>query len=97
MRCWWVYILTNYSNRVLYVGMTENLARRVNEHKKGKPGSFSKQYRLYKLVWYRKFGTINEARDEEVRIKGLLRESKLELIKQLNASFQDLGHRFTLR
>jgi putative endonuclease len=68
---WYVYILTDYMNTVLYTGITNDLARRVEEHRTGVDvGSFSKKYRLYKLVWYQEFDSPQEAISIEKRIKG---------------------------
>lgn len=59
---WTVYIITNYTNRVLYTGITNDLGRRIHEHKTGlAQSSFSRKYRLYKLIWYQEFDTPDEA------------------------------------
>jgi len=89
---WFVYILTNYRNTVLYTGITNNLQKRVWEHKRGSaPGSFSKRYRLYKLVWFEKFDSPQEAIAIEKKIKGWRREKKLDLIENKNLNFKDLS------
>ncbi|MFC1790573.1 GIY-YIG nuclease family protein [Patescibacteria group bacterium] len=90
-RSYWVYILTNYRNTVLYTGVTNNLPRRIWEHGKGlAESSFTRRYRLYKLVWYAELPTAGEAIVLEKRIKGWKREKKLELIKRSNPFFRDL-------
>ena len=92
---WFVYIITNYKNTVLYTGITNNLQRRIWEHKTGLiKSSFSKKYHLYKLVWFEEFNTPREAIEAEKKIKGWKREKKIKLIKGKNPNFQDL---FTLR
>lgn len=88
---YFVYIITNYQNTVLYTGITNNLKKRIEEHKKGiSKNSFSNKYRLYKLVWFEEFKTPNEAILIEKRIKGWTRNKKIDLIKRKNPNFQDL-------
>ncbi|HEY2981041.1 MAG TPA: GIY-YIG nuclease family protein [Anaerolineales bacterium] len=88
---WFVYIITNYTNSVLYAGITNDLARRVGEHKTGFfPKSFCKRYRLYKLIWCQEFDSPQEALAIEKRIKGWRREKKIALIEEMNPGFQDL-------
>jgi putative endonuclease len=71
--------------------MTNNLLRRVREHKTGiDASSFSKKYRLYKLVWFEVFPTPMEAILVEKKIKGWVRNKKLSLIKNKNPDFKDL-------
>jgi len=90
-RQWFVYILTNYTNSVLYTGMTNDLGRRIEEHKAGIiVSSFSKKYRLYKLIWCQEFDSPEKAIAIEKRIKGWRREKKIALIKETNPNFQDL-------
>ena len=88
---WFVYIITNYKNTVLYAGKTSRLKRRIREHKKGyADNSFSKKYRLYKLVWFEEFDSSQDAIRVERKIKGWRREKKLDLIKSKNFKFEDL-------
>ena len=95
LKNWFVYIITNYKNTVLYIGITNNLERRIWEHKTGLiKSSFSNKYHLYKLVWFEEFNTPQEAIEAEKKIKGWKREKKIRLIKDKNPNFQDL---FTLR
>ena len=89
-KSFFVYIITNYQNTVFYTGITNNLKRRIYEHKKGIVNSFSKKYRLYKLVWYEEFSTPEEAIIIEKRIKGWKREKKMDLIKTENPNLKDL-------
>lgn len=68
---WYVYIITNYTNAVFYTGITNNLIKRIYEHKhKLVVNSFSNKYRLYKLVWFEKFSNPKEAIAIEKKIKG---------------------------
>lgn len=85
----YVYILTNKSN-TLYVGSTNNLKRRLYEHKIRKTYHFTAKYRINKLIYYSIFDTALEAIQTERRIKGWTRKRKIELIKSQNPEFQDL-------
>lgn len=87
----YTYILTNKSKSVLYTGVTSNLKARVREHKlKIYPDSFTSKYNCSYLVWYKGFGTIIEAIEEEKRIKGGSRKGKENLINVLNPQWLDL-------
>jgi putative endonuclease len=93
-KTWFVYIITNYTNSVLYTGITNDLQRRVYEHKAGTiKSSFSKRYKLYKLIWFQEFDFPNTAIEMEKRLKGWRRDKKLELIQERNPNFQDLMSR----
>lgn len=88
---YYVYILTNYTNSVFYTGITNNLERRVNEHRKGiNKDSFTSRYRIYKLVWYDEWFSPVEAIDMEKKIKDMRRAKKLSLIKGKNPNLQNL-------
>jgi putative endonuclease len=86
----YVYILTNVTNRVLYVGVTSNLVKRVYEHKNHLVDGFSDKYSTNKLVYYEVFEDIKEAITKEKQIKGGSREKKLRLIEKENPNFEDL-------
>lgn len=89
---YFVYIITNYENSVLYTGITNNIQKRVQEHKQGIiKNSFSSKYRLYKLVWFEEFSTPEEAIIIEKKIKGWVRRKKINLIKNKNPNFKDLS------
>jgi putative endonuclease len=86
-----VYIITNYANTVFYTGVTNNLQRRIYEHKTGTvDNSFSKKYKLYKLIWFEEFNSSKEAIIIEKRVKDMRREKKLKLITDKNPKFNDL-------
>ena len=78
-------------SRTLYVGMTNNLQRRVFEHKEGSGSSFTSKYGLTRLVYYDILSSANAAIDAEKRIKGLKRDRKLALIEKQNAEWVDLS------
>ena len=88
---WYVYIITNYTNTVLYIGVTNNLVRRINEHRQGIGSKFAKRYNLYKLIWFEEFASPVEAITAEKRLKGWRREKKVRLIEKNNPHWQDLS------
>ena len=88
---YFVYILTNKNNRVLYTGVTNNLERRVSEHKQKLIDGFTKKYNVNKLVWYAATNDVRVAITEEKRIKGWLRKKKIALIEEMNSEWNDLS------
>ena len=84
-------MLTNYTNKVLYIGVTNNLKRRLYEHKHGLLEGFTKRYRVHKLVYYEAYQNIADAILREKRLKGLLRIRKNALIKTVNPQWTDLA------
>lgn len=90
-RTYQVYIATNKNNTVLYTGVTNNLERRMEEHKfKMSPRSFSARYNINKLVWYENYTDIGEAIAREKQIKAGSRKRKIQLIEDLNPEWKDL-------
>lgn len=88
---YFVYIITNYTDTVLYVGVTNNLQRRIYEHKNGlSENSFTNKYHVYKLVWFEEFKAPEEAILIEKRIKGWKRIKKINLIREKNPNFEEL-------
>ena len=87
----YVYILTNENNRVLYVGVTSDIKRRISQHKNAYYQGFSKKYNTNKLVYYESFSTIEEALISEKRIKNWKREWKKNLISKHNPQWKDLS------
>ncbi|MBU2613632.1 GIY-YIG nuclease family protein [Patescibacteria group bacterium] len=89
---YFVYILTNVSGSVLYTGITNDLARRLEEHRSGNVAStLTSRYRTTKLVWYAVSESAEAAIMEEKRIKGGSRMKKLELVRGMNPSWRDLS------
>jgi len=88
------YIMTNSRNTVLYVGSTNNLKRRVNEHKRLRKG-FASRYNITKLVYYELESDLALVRKREKQIKNLLRRKKEILINSLNHGREDLDNRST--
>ena len=92
MNTYYVYIITNASNRVLYTGVINNLERRIYEHKnKMFPRSFTSKYNCNKLVFYEATNSIEPAIIREKQIKGGSRKKKIELITKLNPEWEDLS------
>jgi putative endonuclease len=87
---YYIYIMTNTHNTVLYAGVTNNLVRRVYEHKNGLGGIFTKKYNIQKLVYYEVGDDVNAVIAREKQIKGGSRKKKVELINSLNPEWKDL-------
>jgi putative endonuclease len=87
---YFVYIMTNKYNTVLYTGVTNDLMRRVWEHKEGSGSVFTSRYRVVKLVYYESYESINLAITREKQIKGGSRQKKIYLINSLNPEWKDL-------
>jgi putative endonuclease len=85
-----VYIMTNTHNTVLYTGVTDDLQRRVLEHRSGKGSVFTKKYNLTKLVYFECGEDVNTAIFREKQIKAGSRRKKEELIDSLNPEWKDL-------
>ena len=87
---YYVYILTNKRNGTLYIGVTNNLIRRVYEHKTDAIEGFSKQYATHVLVYYEEFSDINTALSREKQLKKWKRLWKLKLIESFNPHWDDI-------
>ena len=87
---YYTYIMASRS-KVFYVGMTNDLARRVREHKQKEGNSFTARYNVTRLVWYRAFPRPQDAIEAEKTIKGWLRKKKVALIERENEEWKDLG------
>ena len=87
---YYVYILTNKHNKVLYTGVTNNLQRRVYEHREKLIEGFTKKYNVDKLVYYEETESIEAAILREKQIKGGSRQKKLDLIEGMNPGWRDL-------
>lgn len=87
---YYVYIITNYNNSTYYIGVTNNLIRRIFDHKEGIIRGFSQKYKLKKLVYFEVCTDIIEAISREKQLKNWHREWKTNLIKEINPDFKDL-------
>ena len=90
LRSYYVYILASRSKR-LYVGMTNDLERRLWEHRSGEPGSFTHRYNIERLVYLEEFDDPSEATDREKQVKKWRREKKIWLIESMNPEWNDLS------
>lgn len=89
-RHYYVYVLTNWS-RTLYTGITNDLVRRVSEHKEKRIPGFTARYKIDQLVHYELFGEIWEALEREKQIKGWTRAKKIALVEANNPTWDDLS------
>ena len=89
-----IYILTNQNHTVLYAGVTNNLPRRIYEHKAKLVEGFTKRYNVDKLVYYEIFGQVENAILREKQIKGGSRAKKIALINSMNPKWLDLSLEF---
>jgi putative endonuclease len=87
---YFVYITTNKNNRVLYTGVTNDLKRRIYEHKEKLMDGFTKKYNVSKLVYYEIFEDPENAILREKRIKAGSRQKKIDLIHSMNVEWRDL-------
>ena len=90
MRQYYVYILANSKNGTLYIGVTANLVKRVYEHKQGFISSFTKKYKVHKLVYFETTPDIKEAIQREKQLKKWQRQWKIDLIEKHNPNWKDL-------
>jgi putative endonuclease len=90
-RLYWGYIMTNKPRGVLYTGVTNDLNRRVNEHKQKIIPGFTARYNLTRLVYYESTSDVSSAIQREKQIKGWLRSRKITLIESMNPTWQDLS------
>jgi len=90
MRIYYIYIMASHS-RVLYTGVTNDLTRRVNEHKRGLNAGFTSKYRVTRLVYFEEFTDIRDAIAREKAIKGWKRSRKISLFEERNPAWEDLA------
>ena len=88
---YYVYILTNKNHNVLYTGVTNNLQRRIYEHKNKLVKGFTEKYNVDKLIYYDMTSDVNEALAMEKKIKGWTRAKKCDLINSKNPSWNELS------
>ena len=90
MRTYYTYIMASRS-RALYTGVTNDLARRVIEHKRGLYAGFTRRYRVTRLVYFEEFADVRDAIAREKQIKGWRRSRKISLIERRNPTWEDLA------
>ena len=91
---YFVYILTNASNKIMYIGVTNDLRRRLYEHKNEQIEGFTKKYHVHKLVCFEEYSGISDAISREKQLKGWLREKKNHLVETQNPNWDDWGEGF---
>ncbi|HKU98411.1 MAG TPA: GIY-YIG nuclease family protein [Vineibacter sp.] len=89
-RRFYVYFMTNYSRRVLYIGVTNDVERRIWEHRQGKGSEFAKTYHVDRLVYVEEYPTAPEAIAREKQLKGWKRVRKNALVAESNPKWEDL-------
>nr|WP_236782722.1 GIY-YIG nuclease family protein [Anaerohalosphaera lusitana] len=94
MKSYFVYILASKRNGTLYVGVTNNLRRRMWEHKNGLAEGFTRAWGVGRLVYFERFDHVDCAIRREKQLKKWRRRWKLELIEKDNAGWEDLAERF---
>ncbi len=87
---YYIYILTNIHNNLLYVGVTNDIVRRVCEHKSHSIEGFTQKYKIDKCVYVETYSNINEAIAREKQLKGWTRKKKFALISEQNPTLDDL-------
>ncbi|TSC93707.1 MAG: putative endonuclease [Candidatus Berkelbacteria bacterium Licking1014_85] len=90
MKNYFVYILASKKNGTLYIGVTNNLIKRVYEHKNNLIEGFTKKYQVHKLVYFEQTNDVKEAIEREKRLKKWNRRWKIELIEKMNLEWKDL-------
>lgn len=90
MSTYWTYILASKPYGTLYVGVTNGLVRRVDEHRAGLSSAFTRKYKVHMLVWFEEFGNIDDAIQREARLKSYYRTWKINLIERDNPHWVDL-------
>ena len=95
MRSYWLYILASRPRGTLYVGVTNDLIRRIYEHREGVVGGFTKEYRVKMLVYYEQHATAIAAIQREKNIKHWSRKWKIDLIRTMNPDWLDLWEDIT--
>ncbi len=90
MKTYFVYIITNKPNGTLYIGVTNDLERRIWEHKNKIVKGFSAKYNLDKLIYSEDYSDIKDAISREKHLKGWTRKKKIDLIESVNKEWKDL-------
>jgi len=92
---YYIYMLTNWNNKVLYTGVTNNLERRLYQHKNKLVKGFTEKYNVNKLVYFDCTTDVKVDIAREKEIKGWTRQKKNELIQSVNPEWKDLSYEFT--
>ena len=90
MRSYWTYIIASKPRGTLYIGVTNGLIRRIEQHRAGEASAFTRRYKVHLLVWYEEFASAREAIQREKSLKRYLRDWKINLIERTNPHWTDL-------
>ena len=90
-KTYYVYILTNWNHKVMYIGVTNNLHKRIYQHKNKHIDGFTKKYNVNKLVYYESTEDVSSAITREKQLKGWTRNKKDNLVKMINPEWKDLA------
>ena len=93
-RSYYVYILSSQYQGTLYIGVTSNLARRIEQHKNKSVAGFTARYGVDRLMYYEVYGDIRDAIEREKQLKGWTRKKKIALIEKENDQWRDLSEDF---
>ncbi|MEX0849811.1 MAG: GIY-YIG nuclease family protein [Candidatus Dependentiae bacterium] len=93
MHTYFVYILCSERNGTLYIGVTNNIKRRIDEHKRGDGSCFTSKYNVNKLVYAEEYQYVYDAIEREKQLKHSTRIAKIHLIEQSNPAWQDLYYK----
>jgi len=93
-KTYYVYLITNWNNKVLYIGVTNNLERRIYQHKNKLIKGFTEKYNVNKLVYFEQTNDIESAITREKEIKHWRREKKNVLIESTNNKWEDLSKKW---
>ena len=93
---YYVYILSNQHNTTLYVGVTNNVQRRVQQHRSGFGSAFEHKYKTYKLVYFETTNSILTAIEREKQLKAGSRVKKIQLVNSMNPEWKDLYDEFII-
>ena len=91
---YYIYILTDKTDKVMYIGITNDLKRRLYEHKNEQIEGFTKKYHVHKLVYYEEYSEVNEAIAREKQLKRWIRANKNRLVESKNPNRNDWGEGF---
>ena len=88
---YYVYIITSKTDRVMYIGVTNDITRRIREHKLELIEGFTQRYHVHKLVYFEEYPDIKDAIRREKQLKGWVRAKKNKLVESKNPEWNDLG------
>ena len=91
MNHYYVYILTNWNNKVMYIGVTNDLQRRLYEHKNHLVDGFTAKYNIHKLVYFEQTTDVRAAIEREKQLKGWIRKRKNNLVETMNPEWKNLS------